>query len=161
MRRSVVLLLAATLLVGCGSEAVGSVDTTLTSYAAGLTQATNQYRESLTQVAAPEGADAGEVIGGAAVTMWSYVAVVRSLQPPDDVDPAHRAYVEALEGSASYMNDAAAALEGVPLEDMPEVLESRFGSTAAQLGRNVTAACVELERVTALAGIGIQLGCES
>ena len=161
MRKFSALLLALALVAGCGNDFPGAVDTTLSSYASALTGATNDYRASLTQLAAPAGADAGEVMGGAAVTMWSYVAVVTSLQPPDEIDQAHRAYVASLEASAGYMNEAAIALEGVSLEDMPGVLESRFGSTAAALGRDVNAACVELERVAALAGIGIQLGCEA
>jgi hypothetical protein len=160
MQRLMILTLAAALVAGCGNGSPGVVDTTIGRYANALTRATNEYRASLTELPVPDGADAGEVVGGAAVTMWSYIAVVTSLRPPDEVDGAHRAYVDALEGSANYMNDAALALEGVALEDMPAVLESRFGSTAAALGRNVTAACVELERVTALSGIGIQLGCE-
>lgn len=160
MRRFLMLVVAAALVAGCGNQTPGTVDTTLSDYVSALTRATNEYRGSLTQLPAPGGADAGDVVGAAAVTMWSYVAVVTSLRPPDEVDQAHRAYVAALEGSATYMNDAAAALEGVTLEEMPDVLESRFGSTAADLGREVTVACVELERVAALAGIGIQLGCD-
>ena len=160
MPRLLTLVLAAALAAGCGNEAPGAVDTTLTSYANALTGATTEYRASLTQLPAPDGADAGDVVGSAAVTMWSYIAVVTSLRPPDEIDEAHRAYVDALEGSANYMNDAALALDGVALEDMPTVLERQFGSKAAELGRTVTDACVELERVTALAGIGIQLGCD-
>ena len=160
MRRLLPLVLAAAIVAGCGSDEPGAVDTTLTSYAGALTRATNEYRQTLLEIQAPEGSDAGDVVGGAAVTMWSYIGVIASLEPPSEVDAAHRAYVAALEGSANYMNDAAAALEGIALEDMAGVLEARFGTTAADLGQSVTETCVELERVTALAGIGIQLGCE-
>lgn len=151
-----IVLLAAS----CGGEPSSAVDADVAAYADQLTRVTDQYRRSVLEVGVPEGGDAADVLGTAAVTMWAYVGAVAGLEPPAQLVDVHDAYVAAFMASATYMNDATAALEGVALEDMTATLAAAFGSTASELGEDVTAACRELEGVVAAEGITIRLGCD-
>jgi hypothetical protein len=156
-----VWVVAAGLVAGaCSGDEPAAVDNSLARYATALSDLTNEYRTAIGDLSAPEGADAGDLLGGAAVSMWSYISVVSALEPPADLADEHQAYVDAFIASATYMNDATAALEGVTVEDMPDVIAAEFGTTAATLGASVAAACTDLQQEIAVAGIGVQLGCE-
>jgi len=155
-------MVAAALVLGaCADDPPSAVDDSLARYASALSQVTSEYRRTVAELRVPDGGDAGALIGDAAVTMWSYVSAVTSLDPPDAAAAAHQSYLDAFTASAEYMNDATATLDGVSIEDMPDVLASQFGSTAAVLGDDVAAACADLQAVVTAAGIGVQLGCES
>ena len=160
-RRLAVWVVVAALVAGAcgGGDAPIAVDNSLAQYATGLSQLTNDYRRAIAELSAPPEADAGDLLGGAAVTMWSYISVISALEPPAELVGEHQAYVGAFTASANYMNDATTALEGVSVADMPDVIAAEFGTTAATLGANVASACTDLELAIAVAGIGVQLGC--
>ena len=160
-RTGITLLVLVAIGAGCASdEEPRGVDPAVVAYADTLTRLTNEYRGVVGQLAPPPEADAADVIGGAAVSMWTYVGAVAALDPPETVAAAHVAYVAAFTASASYMNEATDALKGVPVEEMNAVLAAEFGDTAVGLGADVAAACAELESTVASNGIGVQLGCE-
>ena len=156
----VVVATVAALAVSCGGDEPAAVDDGLSTYATGLARLTDEYRRTFAELSVPDDADGAEVMAGAAVAMWSYISAVTQLEPPPDLVDSHQGYLDAFIDSASYMNDAAATLEGVPIEEMTAVISEEFGSTGATLGANVAEACVALERAVTQAGIGIQLGCE-